>query len=210
MKKLALTTLLAAGILLSGCQAPGEQSPEVTSVQTQAVLQTAAEPELPPTLDEKPERFTLAEYPCTTDNLRIDGNDPWLFDFRYSAACGFGKDGTYRDAEMYYGLKGELSSTQLSYWFYDYDLGGVTVKSAQLVNDSSSRDILLKEKAITINTKELDTLLHKGGAFRWQQRIPRVLYRWWGFHGLHRERRQGLRNAAYRAPEKALRPDRVI
>lgn len=41
MKKLALTTLLAAGILLSGCQAPGEQSPEVTSVQTQAALQTA-------------------------------------------------------------------------------------------------------------------------------------------------------------------------
>lgn len=160
MKKLALTTLLAAGILLSGCQAPGEQSPEVTSVQTQAALQTAAEPELPPTLDEKPERFTLAEYPCTTDNLRIDGNDPWLFDFRYSAACGFGKDGTYRDAEMYYGLKGELSSTQLSYWFYDYDLGGVTVKSAQLINDSSSRDILLKEKAITINTKELDAGLY--------------------------------------------------
>ena len=87
MKKLALTTLLAAGILLSGCQAPGEQSPEVTSVQTQAALQTAAEPELPPTLAEEPERFTLAEYPCTTDNLRIDGNDPWLFDFRYSAAC---------------------------------------------------------------------------------------------------------------------------
>lgn len=76
MKKLALTTLLAAGILLSGCQAPGEQSPEVTSVQTQAALQTAAEPELPPTLAEEPERFTLAEYPCTTDNLRIDGNDP--------------------------------------------------------------------------------------------------------------------------------------
>lgn len=160
MKKLTLITLLAAGLLLSGCQGTAEHSPEAASVQTEATLQTAAEPALPPTLGEQPDRFTLAEYPCTTDNLRIDGRDPWLFDFRYSAACGFGKDGTYRDAEMYYGLKGELSSTQLTYWFYDYAISGITVRSAQLINDSSSRDIVVKEKAVTLNTKELDDGLY--------------------------------------------------
>lgn len=161
MKRFALIPLLTAAILLSGCQDTQETSPAEVASSTAATFQThATEVAPPPVLDCEIERFTLEKYPCTTDNLRIDGKDPWLFDFRYSTACGFGKDGTYRDAEMYYGLRGDISSRKLTYRFYDNSGSGVKVKSAQLINDNSVRDIVIKEKAVDLDTSGLDDGLY--------------------------------------------------
>lgn len=160
MKKLVITPLLAAAVLLSGCQTPAEPSP-ASGIQTLEAAPYAAEiVPAPATLEVKPDRFTTVQYPCSTDNLRIDGTDPWLCDFRYNAACGFGADDTYCDAEMYYGLKGEISSRALSYWFYDYSLSGVTVKSAELVNDVSTRSAAVKSRKVTIDTSELEPGLY--------------------------------------------------
>lgn len=155
---------LAAVIMFSGCgdnAAVTADSSAADSAATAAVTELqASEPAALPLLEEEPERFTFVQYPCTGGNLRIDGEDPWLFDFRYSAACGYGTGGVYRNAEMHYGLMGELSSNTLTYWFYDYSESGVTVKAAQLVNDRSEEDIIVKETPVTLDTKKLEQGLY--------------------------------------------------
>lgn len=159
MKRIpAIITAAAITVTLSGCQLlskPESNSGSTSEPDTTTVHTPRTEaPQEPSVITQDIDMFTVVELPVVREELKVNGADPWLYDFRYIAACGYGADDSFRDTEMYYGLSGEISSRSLSYFFYDHT-GEVTVKDAALFSENSSEPIVIKDKEIRMDTTKM-------------------------------------------------------
>lgn len=165
MKRKIIPLVLLLGMLpsLSGCDILiAHDAGPATSLDEQPRLPATPAAESEPTAEEAVEvpqqEFEVTDifqYQYAGERQKNNGALPWLYDFSVNKACGFGSDGSYRDAEMSYGLIGKVEGRKLYYSFYDHTDSGISVDNAIFISSSKSKEVKISSGKTFINTAKL-------------------------------------------------------